>query len=723
MDQLRQEREHLREVLAIVRQKLGSGEGILRESQENIIEQRRFFWQNYVDMDIKEQLSEDVQEVAMTQRYSDRNRELRQLRYLLNTPYFARLDYRETEEGDCVEAEPETMYIGMYGLADYGQGRGLGDIYVYDWRSPVASMFYDFEYGPAWYDCPAGRIDCDISLRRQFTIEKGELLGMFDSAIAIRDEVLQKLLAQDSGERMKNIVTTIGREQNQVIRESQSQVLIISGCAGSGKTSVALHRVAYLMYSRGKNLKADNMMIFSPNSIFNDYISAVLPSMGEENIWQTTFTEFANSVFPTELNVQDYYTYMETVLGEGLSGQKQERIREKSGRLFAQAIESAMEELSRTGPAFRDIVHKNGRTVMSAGEMAETYQSGAGVIPVADRLAKLRTRFVQMVEQRIREERMGQIQAELVDQKGLSYFLSEEDLAAEARLQWYREYNQLCQQIDNLLRLDAVQLYRDLLERFFGPQARTDFNRAMGRGEIYYEDIAPLIYIRCLLGQVKSDNRIKHILVDEAQDYSYIQYRILHHLYRYAGFTILGDPLQTVNPHLPQQNFDYIAEAFGDVRRVSRMELNKSYRNSSEISRFVSRLVGTPNLDCVGRPGREPQKFTLTRAELTGLISRALEARQEEETVAILTASAQQARELYRLLEDCRELCLVDKNTSKLSSHAAVIPSYLAKGLEFDQVVVVLEGMEKDRHLQYVCCTRALHELTVVELSDPSANP
>lgn len=716
MDQLQQEREHLEQVLELVRHRLGTGEEILRESQEDIIEQRRFFWQNYVDMDMKEQLSEDVQEVAMTQHYGDRNQEVKRLRYMLNTPYFARLDYRESPEtGDG--APPESMYIGMYGLSD--REKGFGEIYVYDWRSPVASMFYDFEYGPAWYDCPAGRIDCEITLRRQFTIEKGKLLGMFDSAIAIRDEVLQKLLSQEGGERMKNIVTTIGREQNQVIRENQSQVLIISGCAGSGKTSVALHRAAYLMYSRGKNLKADNIMIFSPNSIFNDYISAVLPSMGEENIWQTTFTEFANSVFPTQLEVQDAYTYLETVLGGGLSSHKQERIREKSGRAFAQAIEEAMEELSRTGPAFRDIVHKNGRTVMTGAEMAQTYRSGAGVLPAADRLAKLRTRFVQMIEQRIREERMGQIRAELVDQKGLSYFLSEEDLAAEARLQWYREYSQLCQQIDSLLNLDAMELYRDILERFFGPEARVDFDRAVSRRELYYEDVAPLIYIRCLLGQIKSDSRIKHILVDEAQDYSYIQYRILHHLYRYAGFTILGDPLQTVNPHLTQENFDYIAQAFEGARRVGRMELKKSYRNSSQISAFVSQLLGTPDLDCVGRQGKEPQKRTLTRSELTEMLSQLGEAPEEGETTAVLTATARQARELYQQLNR-RDFCLVDKNSSKLLSRAAVLPAYLAKGLEFDRVIVLLEGMEQDKHLQYVCCTRALHELTLVELSDGS---
>ena len=465
-------------------------------------------------------------------------------------------------------------------------------------------------------------------------------------------------------------------------------------------------------------------MIFSPNSVFNDYISAVLPSMGEENIWQTTFTEFADSVFPTQLSVQDTYTYLETVLGGGLSPIKQERIREKSGQPFAQAIEEAMAELSRTGPAFRDIVHKNGRVVMSGAEMAETYRSGADVIPAADRLAKLRTRFVQMVEQRIREERMGQIRAELVERKGLSYFLSEEDLAAEARLQWYQEYNQLCQQIDSLIRLDAVELYQKILERFFGPEAKADFNRSVSRGELYYEDLAPLIYIRCLLGQVKSDNRIKHILVDEAQDYSYIQFRILHHLYRYASFTILQSSAASVNPHLIQENFDYIAQAFGDVRRVERMELNKSYRNSSQISAFVSRLLGTPDLDCVGRQGKEPEKRRLTPEGLRELLFSMLENPSATgETVAVLTATAQQAQELYRQLDNCRELCLVDKNSSRMVSRAVLLPSYLAKGLEFDRVVVLLEGMEEDRHLQYVCCTRALHELTLVELDHGPGRP
>lgn len=673
--------------------------------KKEIINYREYLWEQHGhDVMPPEQLEEmHRQENAYAAAANERER----LEELCSSPYFARIDFREDGE-----KSDEQFYIGRYGFIDEDM-----EMPVYDWRSPVASMFYDYEYGKASYTCPAGVINGVLSLKRQFIIEDGELVSMFDSALEIQDEILKRMLSSGADGKMKNIVTTIQREQNMAIRDESADVLVVTGGAGSGKTSVALHRISYLLYRHKETLGEENVAVFSPSGTFLGYIGDVLPSLGESNIRRTTFQRFAGQLLGRK--TESFFDYSELCLGGHMPEKRAKYAREKGSEKFARFIAERADGISASGPKFSDVVFL-GRRILTSGGLKADFLAQSPRLSIEERMVRLRNTFYEKLAA-IKTRRVEELKKHLTEEKGEEYFLSARELTAEARVAWTREFKAAESEYNKINMIDARKFYIDALTDFFGKEAADDFAAS---AELRYEDAAPLAAIKCLLGQIKPVENIRHAVVDEAQDYTYMQLFALSLILRHAKFTVLGDPGQRVEALSDPIALDKIGDIFSP-RSVASRRLDRTYRSTLEITRYAASLIGADCSGSIDRRGEEPREMTAAAGtarldkicELLGEFSRPGKNGEPCVTTAVITRTRADARRLYDALSGRFELSLADDADEAFSQGAVVIPACLAKGLEFDSVIVDAEFGEDERNLQYVCCTRALHRLAVIKKS------
>jgi DNA helicase-2/ATP-dependent DNA helicase PcrA len=644
------------------------------------------------------------------------------LERMLGNPYFGRLDFRE--DGEAAE---EQVYIGISNLSDEDTGKYL----IYDWRAPISSMFYDYETGRAGYDCPVGRIEGDIGLKRQFRIWRGKLELMFDCSLTIDDEILQEILGRSSDGRMKSIVTTIQREQNRVIRNDTHRVMLVTGPAGSGKTSVALHRAAYLLYRYRENITAENIAIFSPNSVFSDYISDVLPELGEENIRRTTFFECARNILGKGLVLEDAGGMMEYLLSEKKGAEYEARARAveyKSSHAFMELLGRYARHIEENLD-FTDICH-NGFRIEAKEEIEEYFRNGLKFLPVTKRLEKIRSRLIGKIDPMIRE-RIEEVMEELAktgeypdkaEIRGRSTFIARE------------EFGPVRDAVDRMTRLEVRESYmrlfgdKELQKELSGGGLPDNIGEIsaltvakFNRNEVYYEDVAPLLYLSLLLSGISPLKEIKHVIVDEAQDYSVFQLELLYRLFKYASFTLLGDPSQSINPYAGNDVADAVSRVF-DTESSANIRLDKSYRSTRQITAFCRRILAKDDEGAyMEREGVEPaivrrdtpeELYEAVRADIASLSALGFR------SVAVICRTAKASRRAHARLSETMKLRLVVGSDGEYVKGISVIPSYLSKGLEFDAVLVLCSDREdycreEERKLLYTVCTRALHRLNV----------
>ncbi|HOF99933.1 MAG TPA: AAA family ATPase [Clostridia bacterium] len=641
------------------------------------------------------------------------------LERMLLSPYFGRVDFRKNGED---EARP--AYIGLANLVD-ADYRAL----VCDWRAPVASLFYDYETGPAAYDCPRGRIEGELTLKRQYRIRGGRLEYCFDSSLKIDDEILQQLLGRSAEGRMKAIVTSIQREQNRAIRDERGPNLIVCGPAGSGKTSVALHRAAYLLYRHRDRLSAQNILILSPNRVFADYISDVLPELGEEDIPQATFAERMRPLLPRAYKKEDYAGLMEYLLGPGghtAYARRTRGIRFKSSARFLALLEMYAAELSGAERSFAAL-ELGGETLASASELSRLYNREYRAFPLKKRLGKLRARCLFLLENweqgRARILASGKYPPGSDAYRSLACAVKREVHSARARVEVWTAF-------------DPVALYRDFISGLAGRQGEgisgdvadicADTLENLGAKQLFYEDQAPLLYLAALLGDAEKDAQTKFVLVDEAQDYTILQIKLLRLWFGGAGVTLLGDPDQAINPYMNLGGFDALEGVFppGETQRV---ELDKSYRSTAEIAAFARALLPEKRWgELAGRHGQAPATLYFPDEALlrrTLAADAAVCLAQGYRSVGIIARAKHQAAEICRSLKGKLDAKAILCGDEEFASGVVVIPAYLAKGLEFDVVLLYDapgEGFrrEQERLLFYTACTRALHELRLYRVGD-----
>jgi DNA helicase-2/ATP-dependent DNA helicase PcrA len=644
------------------------------------------------------------------------SKEIRVLERQFNSPYFARIDFQEDNRNI------ENIYIGIYGFhAD------TGEIFIYDWRAPISGMFYDFEPGRAMYECPSGYIEGELTRKRQYRIEKGHLLLMFDSAIAIQDNILQDILAQSANNRMKTIVSTIQKEQNRVIRYEGKRVLVVQGPAGGGKTSIALHRAAYLLYHHRKNIKSTNIRLFTPNGAFAKYISSVLPELGEEEIPCVTLAGIAQGILGDLFKkYESYGEMMEWQLSQkyaGGSGSRLESIRSKTPKRFAAVLEKLVEVFEKNMIVFKDIRSEDA-VFADKKDLEELFHKNYADMPIAKRLSSMEKRVTARVK-----EYEKQRQREIIKKLSSSdEYTDDGEIKARSFLMVRSELELVKSEIKNMLSLDITGLYRMLFENLtvwyscggvLSEEARKFTVDSLGLGILYFEDQASILYLMFLLGMIDPDKEPQHVIIDEAQDYSEVTFKLFSQLYPKCSITLLGDLSQNINPSIGIGSLQLAGEILA-AEDFEYVELDKSYRSTVEIMEFASQLVPS-NISFFGRNGKAPTIATSESIEELGdLVPNFIREMQAEgfSSIAVICRTFSRCNQMYTCL--CKNnlpINLVENGDDEIPSGVVVIPSYFAKGLEFDGVIAVVstvdEYLSDENQLFYTVCTRALHRLVI----------
>lgn len=665
--------EYLTFVIGLLKGRLAQLEDKIGEVQKDIGEMHDYYWQNYTEMDQYGYENYDNQQALLAQvnANAENQRMKRRLKRMLDSPFFGSVDF--VYEG---EDEPEVFYIG---IGSFARSAGQTPL-IYDWRAPVSSLFYDYDKGAASYEAPGGVMDGEIVSKWQYKVRGGKLIYEFESDTKIDDDILKQELGANSDTQLKNIVRTIQKEQNAIIRNTKDKILIIQGAAGSGKTSIALHRIAYLLYHDRDHLKSSNILILSPNSVFSDYISHVLPELGEENIQEMSFDLFAyRNLQDAASDCEDRFHYIEYQIRGGAS----EYGAWKQSEEYVRSVEGFLIDLEDRLVEFSDMEYRGVK--MRADELMHLFYDKFPDVPVLARMDTVMECFIDEVET-LRDRTLSEDELENIKERFQKMYVTR----------------------------DVFQIYNWLLEECGLPQIPY---APREQRILEYEDVYPVLYLKQrLLGGSRRSN-IRHLVIDEMQDYSYLQYVILENMFS-CNMTILGDRAQTVDGST-QDVQTFLPKIFG--RHVRRIELNKSYRNTAQISKYAAEISGVTGIEYMNRQGKDvvQSEFSDLPEAVDAILARAELGDGGYETAAVLTMTEEEAKKCFALLENCfASVSYIDRDSTAFQKGITVTTFYQAKGLEFDQVFVV--GGEKENpfytQFQYISATRALHELYVYSL-------
>lgn len=678
--------EFLPEVLGLIEKRLGEIDENIQAVRQDINSMNEYYWDNYTEMDQYGYEDYDNQQALKMQVNANQEnwKMRRRLKRMLDAPFFGSVEF--VYDG---EDEPEDFYIG---IGNFARERGALPL-IYDWRAPVSSLFYDYDKGEASYKAPGGRMDGEILSKWQYKIRGGKMIYEFESDVKIDDDILKQELGANSDTKLKNIVRTIQKEQNAIIRNTKDKILAIQGVAGSGKTSVALHRIAYLLYHDREHLNSSNILILSPGGVFADYISHILPELGEENIQEMSFDLFAyhelrrntgnqeNVIKMIAADCEDKYHQIEREIA-GVDDADQKRYEWKQSVEYVQAIEGFLIELEDRLVDFEDVEFKGIRK--SAGEIMEFFYEKYTGTPLLDRMGEVMEYFIDEAET-LRGRSLNDEEQEIIYRKFMNMYVTR----------------------------DICQIYNWFLEDYGFPVLP---DMPPERRVLEYEDVYPILYLKYSLTAAGQRKNIRHLVIDEMQDYTYLQYVLLAKMFS-CNMTILGDKAQTIGGK-QQDVLTFLPKIFG--KKVKRIVMNKSYRNTSEIAEYAKTTGGSKDIQYVARHGKAVERQTIKTLEKTCKeISGKLKLGEEEyETAAILTMTEKEAEHIYEIMHKLgAEAHYINRDSAQFKKGLTVTTYYLAKGLEFDQVFVV--GGERNNKMyqgyQYICATRALHELYVYD--------
>lgn len=723
--------------LEVNRKEVGGDAGHLRET----------FWE---DVTVNFDEPDDVLETHISLRQQaellgERERSIGQIHKQLKTleklqysPYFGRIDFKE--EGE----EAEAIYIGITSFMDHNEENFL----IYDWRAPISSVYYDYSPGAAAYMTPEGNIDGELLLKRQFLIRDGKILNLFDTGVTIGDELLLEVLGTNANSMMKSIVATIQKEQNQIIRNETSKYLIVQGVAGSGKTSAALQRVAFLLYRHRNTLKSDNIMLFSPNPLFNSYVSTVLPELGEENMQQTTWHEYIISRVGKSFEVEDPFSQLETLLSEDDEQSHKLRlasIQYKSSLKFKDKLNAYIEGLAIKGIAFKDISFRK-KVLISKEELERKFYEADEHVTIPNRMQLLKEWIQSEMRKHAKAERkQSWVDEEMMlldkedylnafkaaekknsDLDEFAYFDKEEIVLR--RLIVNKRFKSIYKGIKNLRFIDYSKIYKNAFS-FLQPEelSDTEWNRIatetsenLKKGLLWNEDATPFAYLKDKLEGKKASTSIRQVFVDEAQDYSAFQISYIKELFPYSKMTFLGDLNQAIFAH---GNDEFLRD--GNEEDVAKITLTKSYRSTKEIIEFTKSL--THNGDEIEPFNRHGNKPIIKEAPDQGMILANLKGDLQtlkeagHKTIAVICKTQKESTEVFNTLKGTSAVRLLEKGTISYEKGISVVPAYLAKGIEFDAVILYNSSVyvnELEKELFYTACTRAMHELYVYKEKD-----
>ena len=669
----KQEKEYLKQIISFLKKVIGNTDASVKDHVDTLAEYKDYIWSNK-DIDpheIRSMRESILNHFALGESVINKHKRLTKI---LAIPYFGRIDFLEKKENSKVMP----IYIGIHTFYDPESRATL----IHDWRAPVSSMFYDHELGEAGYRSPSGEIKGVISLKRQYRIRGGKMEFMIESALTVHDDILQKELSSNVDDKMKNIVATIQREQNQIIRNEDIRTLIIQGVAGSGKTSIALHRIAYLLYTFRDSISSKDILIISPNKVFSDYISNVLPELGEETVPETSMEQILSGVLEHKYKYQTYFGLVNELL-EKPSSSLIDRIAYKASFGFISELDKFILHIENTYFKAADV--KLTKYITIPAPFIEEQYLRFNRYPIRRRFDAMADYMLDMLKIQY---------AFTVTTAGRNL------LKKEIRLMFAGN--------------NDIQVYKDFFKWTNNPGMLK-----MRKGHtLEYSDLAPLAYLHLALeGNGNQPFRVKHLLIDEMQDYSPIQYKVIQKLFP-CRKTVLGDAGQSVNPYGSST-----AETIQKSLTASEiMKLCKSYRSTFEITDFAQKIHPNAELEPVARHGEKPQilQFGSAVEELSGIMGLISTYRKSGyKSLGIICKTEQQAREMADMLKSyANDISFLSSQSSAFVQGIVIISAHMAKGLEFDEVIIPQTDernyrSEIDKSMLYVAVTRAMHRLTL----------
>ncbi|MCG1023392.1 RNA polymerase recycling motor HelD [Sutcliffiella horikoshii] len=761
------EQRRVDDVMETITEEIGKLEKETSKRKDEVIHIRKHFWEevkvstdsfdDYLETIIG--LRQEAQALSVSQSsHRHASKRLTTLHKMKEIPYFGRIDFKE--DGT---SEKEQIYIGISALMD----QSGEDFLIYDWRAPISSVYYDYQPGPAKYTTPGGEIEGDLEKKWQYLIRNGELESMFDTSLTIGDEILQKVLGKATADNyMHNIVATIQQEQNRIIRHDSGRLLIVHGAAGSGKTSAALQRIAYLLYKYRDNLDADQIILFSPNSMFKSYVSNVLPELGEESMQQVTFQEYLDHRLSKAFQVENPYGQLEYVLTASHTPAYKARlagIKFKASLRFYEAIKTYIESLALEGMTFKNITFR-GKPMVSAEQIADRFYKHDTSLRLSNRLEKLKDwlmkelkaiqkaesdqPWVQEEMELLSNEEYHEARAFLAKKKGFEregVADYEVDPRALARLLVHKKMKPLRNRVRGYQFISFKDLYQQIfaepakIGQWLEGEAPEEWNAicqgtidSIQEDKLWYEDATPFLLLKELILGFQINSSIKHIVVDEAQDYSPFQFEFMKRLFPAARMTVLGDFNQAIFAHASEAvNFDVLEGLYGP-EKTEIINITRSYRSTRPIIEFTRRLV--PNGDKIipfDRDGEEPLLTEVADFDSlhAGISSRVEELRNRGyQSIAIICKSSEESGRAFEALSpEIDNLKLLKMNSMEYEQGVVVVPSYLSKGIEFDAVIIYnasdeVYGDESLRRVFYTACTRAMHYLEICSVGESCGN-
>ena len=656
-EEFEKERNYLNKTVSLIRKKISNLGQELFDDDSKVLEFKKFIWDSHAEMDPSEMCSMMAESDLQVSIMQGKGNYLQRLFRIQDKPYFGSIRFKD-EDGE------ENIYIGITHVED------KLNYYVHDWRSPICSMFYDYETGPASYKAPSGIIKGEITKKRQYIIENAELKHIFDNDLNISDSLLQEVLAEESSDKMKNIVNTIQEEQNKVIRNTEDKNLIVEGIAGSGKTSVALHRIAFLLY-RIPNLTSSNVVVFTPNKVFSEYISNVLPELGEDNTYDMTFYDLLcqniNEYKDIE-NFTDFISryYKKEVINYDLVKYKQ------SDEIIKNLDDYVKDILNNI--SFTKNLEFDGFIDISAEELNKMLTYKYSNFPLFERI------------------------------KEMSEKIAYNNYAGNTK--YARSIEKILKENLNI-KLDLKAIFNNFfISKYSKYKDKIDGNY------LYYEDACIFLYLKSLLVGFNTNHVIKQVVIDEAQDYNKLQYLIIKKTFKTANYTILGDSNQTINPYYKYESLKELTNMFEGSKYIT---LTKTYRSTDKIIDYTNKILGL-TLSVAIRNQKSNDIIFRNNVKKEDFVKDITYLKDMSKSIAIITKDDKEAEEVYNMLKDDFDIMLLG-GYGHIKRDLVVVPSYTAKGLEFDSVIIYNDIDNKytkeDKYLYYVACTRAQHNLII----------
>lgn len=674
-------------------------------------------------------------------------KKLEELKKSKEKAYFGRIDFKEDDN------DTNTYYIGKTSLERNEDKKR----YILDWRAPICSLYYSGEIGEAMYTAPDGLINGELKLKRQYEIDYDNIINIFDKGLTPMDEFLQNALSKKKDNRLKDIVSTIQKEQNDIIRANKDSNLIVQGVAGSGKTTIILHRIAYLLYTYKDELKPKNILMLFPNKLFLNYIKDVLPDLGVSNIRQNTFIELAFSMLDEKLNIFEEEKNLLTLLYDEEQREKIARVSNfKSSLEFKEAIDSYLDEVMKTQIDIRDIKIKD-YTLFKEEFIRNLYENEFSYLcinkrikRVKDYIKKLGSKRAQILIDRIEEKcilNINKIEKKYKDQL---------ELLKEKKINLYDKKSEIVEYIDKKKNtivsgymtfwkdFDYKKLYKDFIS------SKSNLRKHLRKEDFYIiddlievsnknfieekfdiEDICGLLYMHMSLNGIEEDFKFSHIVIDEAQDYSKFQMEILKKLNRKNSFTIVGDLSQGIHSYRGVKSWDDMIVDVFKKKRTKYLKIRKSYRCTKQIMDFANDILRNVGIDeenlaePVLREGDEVKYYNYdNKINIDDVKIKIKELKSKDfKSIAVITRSMEETKSLYKELNKEFDIQILESKDDEYKKEIVILPIHLCKGLEFDCVLLYdfNENMYKEDELFsklfYVGITRALHRLYIYKIN------